>query len=335
MMRKFAGIAILPALILLSGCSMQEVDDRHPVAAFALEKGSSVRLSMQMVKVSGEDSIPKTQTETVEAPSIRQAVSLSGGETYWTTAETVLMDRGSADNGIYDTIRALTQERDIRPMVRICVLARGTGADFIEQQKEADGFQTLLDDAVRGGRAVRMPLYRAQNVQETDGIDLVFPMLDRQGESVRVSGTALFDGEHLAGTLGETQTGLLTVLKGDAKQTVLYDADDTRYELTNVCTKTEVHGDRAGRLYAVLTVTADMKRPAQGDAARAARFLQQNCAQLVENMQEYRCDALGLGRAWYRSSPKAFAARDWKTQYADLDVRVRVRIRPTQGGDAP
>lgn len=333
-MRKIASFcAFVFAVSALCGCSMQEVDDRQPVAAAAIERGETIALTAQTVTVSSDDTAPKTELSTIEADSIRQGIDRGGDATYWTTAETILLDEPMAQTDIFGTIDQLTQEQTVRPSVRLCVTEQGECVDILSSEDSADGLQTILDDGIRNGQAVDMPLYKAKNIAGTDGIDLVFPVLGMDGDSARLSGTALFSGEELSGRLDEEQTAILTVLRNDTDRTVLYDADGSRYELIDICTDIETDSDKNGEPRARITVTAKLKASSEAQAKGTAILLKQRGEALADELKECGCDALGLGQEWYRSAPKDFESSDWRREYAELDLSIRVRIEQTQGGE--
>lgn len=326
-MRARLGALVLCA-VFLCGCSMQEVSDRIPVSAAALDaRGDGLLLTAQTITISGTDSAPETESQSIEADSVEQGLDRGGQTLFWTTAETAILDQEVAENSLLEQIQALTEEPTIRPSVRLCVAQDCEGRDILQTEDSADGLATLLDDAVEEGRAVDMPLYQALDDRLTDGIDLALPVLTIQEDSVRTNGTAVFHEETLCGYLDEDETVVLALLRGDTHRIVLYDTDGSRFVLTSVHTAYSVSTSGVQ-----LSVSGKLIGSSEEQAERAARLCRQAGNALMKRLQGWNSDALGLGRELSRTQPELFSAADWNVRYSTIPVSIAVNLTRTQGG---
>ncbi len=328
-------VALAVGVLLLCGCSMQEVEERTPIAAASLDvNGEQVELTAQTVSVSAEDTAPKTETNTVTAQSLTQGLDRFGTAAFWITAETfVLSSDAAAQEDVTEIIRTLSDEQTIRPSVRLCVVRDATGQELMETEQEADALTTLLDQSVRDGRAVDVPLYQALDVSRTEGVDLVLPALRVEHGAAHLAGSAVFHGAQQCGWLEEEQTAVLALLRGDTRRITLYLQGNTMHVTLKQASVTWEVRENNGTVRAALTITAEVPDSSKQRQQEAAQLLQTQCEELLAVLQKQGSDALGLGRIWYRQQPKRYSTEGWEAQYAALPVTVQVSLRPTQGGE--
>ncbi|MCI6831532.1 MAG: hypothetical protein MR896_05515 [Clostridiales bacterium] len=322
------GLSAVLCAFLLCGCAAQEVSERVPVSAAALDShGDGILLTAQTVTISGVDNPPETECRSIEANRIGEGMDKGGARLFWTTAESAVMDELIAERSLTEQLEALTEESSIRASIRPCV-ARGCAArDILETEDSPDGLAALLDDAVRSGQAVDVPLYQALDDRLTAGVDAVLPVLTVEQRTVRTDGTAVFHGDTLCGYLEEDETALLALLRGDTHQIMLYDGDGTGFSLTGVHTALSVTRDRAE-----ITIRGALTDSSAVQAQRAAVLCRERCDALVSRLQSWNSDALGLGRELSRTQPSVFSASDWESRYPTLPVVTTVQLTRTQGG---
>lgn len=330
-MRRIAAAAAALGL-LLCGCSVQEVDERTPVVAAAWDSEQGGKMTVQTVSISAEETIPKTQQKTIPADSARQAIDQSGKSTFWTTAETFLLDEASARSGIGELVAELSEESSVRPSVRVCVVRGGTGQELLEQITQADELTALLDDAVRDGQAVDAPLYQALDDLLTDGIDAALPVLTLDENSVQVDGTAVFQGTKLSGYLSKEETALLALIRGDTEQITLYDAQKERYAFRDVSVKCSVDQTKTGKLLAQIELNVKLEGSTEQQSERAVQELIQDAVQLTDKLRALGSDVIGLGRVYQRSHPHRFSAKQWAEAYPSVPVKITATVERTQGG---
>lgn len=314
---------------LLCGCTAQEVSERVPVSAAALDsRGDDLLLTAQSVTISGAGDPPATECRSIEAKSIGEGLDKGGARLFWTTAETAVLDELIAERSLTEQLQALTEEPSIRASIRPCV-ARGSAArDILETEDSPDGLASLLDDAVQGGQAVDVPLYQALDDRLTAGVDVALPVLTVEQQMVHTDGTAVFHGDVLCGYLEEDETALLALLRGDTHQITLYEEDGTGYPLTGVHTTLSVTRDRAE-----IIIRGALTDSSAEHAQRAAALCRERCDALVSRLQSWNSDAVGLGRELSRTQPAAFSESGWETRYPTLSVVTVVQLTRTQGGN--
>lgn len=326
-MRRAVLAAVLCALALC-GCSMQEVSERVPVSAAALDaRGDELLLTAQTVTIAGADNPPETDCQSIEAKRIGQGMDKGGTRLFWTTAETAVLDELLAERGLSEQLQALTEEPSIRASIRPCVALGCQAREILETEDSPDGLASLLDDAVRSGQAVDVPLYQALDDRLTAGVDVALPVLTIEEDSVRCDGTVVFHGDTLCGYLDADETALLALLRGDTHRIVLYDEDGAGFSLTEVHTTLSVTRDRAE-----ITIRGALTDSSAENAQRAAALCRERCDALVSRLQSWNSDALGLGRELSRTQPSAFSESDWESRYSTRSVITTVQLTRTQGG---
>ena len=324
--------SLLPLVgaLFLCGCSMQEVEERTPIAAAAVDANrSGVRLTAQEVAVSSEDSVPMTKLRTAQAASLEEGLDAFGSTAFWITADTVLLSSDAAQQAD-SIIRTLTDEQNIRPSVRLCVVRGGSGQAVLKQEETADGLSDLLDQAVSDGQAVDEPLYRALDDSRTDGVDLALPAVQVEQDSVRAAGRALFSDNVPVGWLSQRQTEILALLRGDTKIGTLY-VDGTGISLQRASVRWTVRQEE-GTLRAEVRIRARLPDSSAERQKQAVRELISRSQDTISTLQASGSDALGLGRIWYRQQPKQYDAETWRARYDALPIQIRVELTPTQGG---
>jgi hypothetical protein len=320
--------AALLCIGLLCGCSMQEISDRTPVSAAALDtNGEGLLLTAQTITISGTDAAPETALQSVEADSLEQGIERCGQSLFWSTAETAILEETQADSRLAESIQSLTDAAAIRPSVRLCVARGCTGREILNDEDSADGLRTLLDDAVQEGRAVDLPLYQALNAMLTDGIDLALPALTVEQDRVRTDGTAVFHGETLCGYLDEEETAMLALLRGDTDHITLYDSEGSALVLSQAHASFAVSAGEAA-----ISLRGKLLDSSEKRVQQAARLCRQAICDLVSRLQAWNSDALGLGRERQRTHPQS-SLSDWESRYPDLSVSAVVTLDCTQGGN--
>lgn len=322
------GLSAVLCAFLLCGCAAQEVSERVPVSAAALDShGDGILLTAQTVTISGVDNPPETECRSIEANRIGEGMDKGGARLFWTTAETAVMDELIAERSLTEQLEALTEESSIRASIRPCV-ARGCAArDILETEDSPDGLASLLDDSVRSGQAVDAPLYQVLDDRLTAGVDVALPVLTIEEDSVRCDGTVVFHGDTLCGYLDADETALLALLRGDTHQIVLYDEGGEGFSLTGVHAALSVTRDRAE-----ITIRGALADSSAVQTQRAAVLCREHCDALVSRLQSWNSDALGLGRELSRTQPSAFSESDWESRYPTLSVITTVQLTRTQGG---
>ncbi len=323
---------LLPvSLLLLCGCSMQEMEQRTPIAAAAVDTNrSGIRLTAQEVSVSSEDSVPMTRLRTEQADSLEEGLDRFGSTAFWMTAETVLLSADAAEQTA-SIVRTLTEEQSIRPSVRVCVVRGGSGQALLKQEETADGLSALLDQLVRDGQAVDEPLYRALDDSRTQGVDLALPALRVEQGNVRAAGSALFADGTPAGWLSETQTSALALLRGDTKTLTLY-VDDIGISLQRAAVRWTVQ-EKDGRMQATARIRAALPESSPERQRAAVRELISRCQDTISALQTSGSDVIGLGQVWYRQQPKQYDAAAWQARYPTLPIQIQAELTPTQGGE--
>ena len=95
------GLSAVLCAFLLCGCAAQEVSERVPVSAAALDShGDGILLTAQTVTISGVDNPPETECRSIEANRIGEGMDKVGARLFWTTAETAVMDELIAERSL-------------------------------------------------------------------------------------------------------------------------------------------------------------------------------------------------------------------------------------------
>lgn len=275
-------------------------------------------------------------------------------ELFATKNQITLISSDLAKQGLYALLDANFRS-PLSALSAKLVITDGKAGTILHTKPEntpliSDYLSDLIDSEEQMGVVPVVDLQRALTILYDDGKDLILPRLTILDGLVgaQIAGTALFNNNHMSGTLNTDQTSLLLLL-GDNKKSAhrltrkvhsfssssLYDyitADVMKAERSlkvarNDNNMFEVQIELTLKLN-VIEYPANHLYKKQVIASlneKLSKQLTEEANQVLEILKESKCDYLGIGRqvqARYNSSWKSM---NWKEVYPAIQMQANVK----------
>lgn len=342
-----AAAYLLAAALLLSGCAdLNESDKLTIVPGIAFdENDGEYRLLTEIVSAAeGEGAAGKPQSSLIESrgrtitEAINENILLSGNILYYAHVQVIVIGRETAERGVREYIDYINRQNTFRMLLRP-VISATEAAELLEAKplKTEVGSFELREILASNGRlyhAPDIPMYQFANEVLEEGIEGILPLAyveDNQGEPTsKISGTALFVGDRMAGTLTAKETQYLLWLRGKVRGGTVTLGQDV-FEVLSGKASLDC-GAETVKIKLWLKLSAEEGRL---EGERAERLLKEqiegDIAALVRKLQELGCDAAGFGRRLKRAHAKEWreAAPDWAERFGSLRISVEAEPRIT------
>ena len=340
-MKKAGWILLCLALLCTcAGCrDREENHDLTVVAGMAVDgSNGDYRLVTETLTAGGEQEggkrlLTRSNGMTLNG-ALLETANLTAQQLYYTHAQTLVVSRALAEEGLQPLLQALERQNSFRLSLRL-VVAQDAAADLIsmkDPQNNAASFQlrSMADTSWHNATSPDTPLYRFLADVEEAGVQGILPLagLRQEGETrnAEILGTALFRGDTFAGSLDDRESQALLWMRESANGGLL---ESENLALTVVGCRSKIRCDPQGA-HIRLTLELQMLE-GSGDAIaqRAEELAEQRCRQVLERLQTLNCDAIGLGRRLMQRWPEEAAAVTdaWDTRFPDYPVTVTVEAK--------
>ena len=373
-----AGLLCLP----LAGCTETVQMNRRAIVqavGLDLEEDGQLKLTLQIFAPAVEGSggisasadnarIIQSKGKTV-ADAVQNAALLQGKELFMGHNRVIVLGDSLARRDVEQPLRYFAGDPTVRQNVCLA-LAKNRAEDVLTSKitqgiLPAEILEKLLKNAQEVGLAVHMELYAFLKALESGYESPLAPVLEAApakeeagGESARlepvsalsVTGTGVFQGGRLAGTVGlETSRGLLW-LRGDLNRTVLtvssgkYQSADLRLTVVRAALRPELSDGELRfrlRVEAEAAVDEPQLRPgfteADADweelALAGEAAIRRECQTAFSLARRYQADPFGMGSlVWQRNVYRWRTLREtWPAPLGEADLQVEARITLQQG----
>lgn len=355
----------LAVLLLAGGCwDYRELDTLAIAAGAALDQGEQGEkiFTAQLADLQEPDKAEARLTEGRGASFLaagQQAAAKTGRKLYFGHAQTVVVSQQIARQDIRPVLDYISRQNDSLLSLRLMISRQSTAAEILEAQPASEslsGFELSVQASEKGQNGLDMPFYRFYSEIREEGIDPFLPAVstpEGQEGGAQLEGAALFRRNQLRGFLDPEQTETLMLLRGMKPQNPLtlertaQQGGDAALTLNDCRLDSQVGLDEAGRPWARLTLTMEAGLgELEGDqnimSEQGRRQLEGQCAallkgraeELVRLLQQYECDALGLGLTLSRFEPKSWKSlkEDWRKTFAQTPIEIEVQVKITGAG---
>lgn len=340
-MKKAGWILLSLALLCIcAGCrDREENHDLTVVAGMAVDgSNGDYRLVTETLTAGGEQEGGKrllTQSSGVTLNgALLETANLTAQQLYYTHAQTLVVSRNLAEEGLRSLLQALERQNSFRLSLRL-VVAQDSAAELItlkDPQNNAASFQlrSMADTSWHNATSPDTPLYRFLADMGEVGVQGILPLagLRTEGEAqnAEILGTALFREDVFVGSLDDRESQALLWMRESANGGLL---ESENLALTVVGCRSKIRCDPQGA-HIQLTLELQMLE-GSGDTIvqRAEELAEQRCRQVLERLQALNCDAIGLGRRLMRCWPEETDAvtEAWDTRFPNYPVTVRVEAK--------
>lgn len=270
-----------------------------------------------------------------------------------------------ANQGINNTLNALTRDSDISSGIFMAVV-EGEAKTFLEYSyKNIDDIgqhiYKLLEQNIEEELVMSTTLHEVSHDYHSIGEDISMPILSREGESITISGMALFNKGEMVGVLPATDSFYLKLVRDH------YDSGTFETQISTEDFEGTLMDDSPGEFSVVLDTIKSKEKlelinhevPEFDLSIRLdARLLELNAeidlgdptnvvmiekaiskslsnevSRVIEYCQDVNSDVFGLGQQ-YRSSVKNSNLTEdkWKEMYQQAKVNVQVDLKILRSG---
>lgn len=342
-MKRWLCLCLAGWLVLCcTGCrDREENDNLTVVAGIAVDGGNgSYRLTTETLVAGGESEggkrlLTKSSGTTLNG-ALLETANLTAQQLYYTHAQTMVVSRDLAKQGLEPLLQALERQNSFRLSLRILVSQDPAGEllSLKKPQEDAASFQlrSMADTSWRNATSPDTSLYQFLADAGDPGIQGILPLagLRTEGEeqAMEILGTALFRDYTMVGTLDDQDSQALLWMRESADGGLL---EDENLALTLVrCDSKITCTPEGGKIKLTLELqelegTGTVERLEQ----RAEELAEARCNKVLQRLRELNCDAIGLGRKLMHLYP-AQAQRvktQWSQIFADYPVEITVQAK--------
>lgn len=372
--RMIAALLIACTLLPMTGCQYaREIESLSVVAGAALDKGEDGKRYKLTVEVLDTNSdIQGNEIRTVYIQSqgdtifeaVRNAVPKTAKRLYWSHCEILILGEELAKEGIEPVMDWFLRDLEPRSTMKLLVSQEASASEVLMSPPISEGItsftinDSLRSDLISASMAPDIALYRAYTMLETSQAQsLCLPAVgldDSIEEPIPIlGGTAIFNGDALAGYLSPELSKVYTLLTNQSLGSILathlpqvpqgnisFEVYDTHCSLNPSFEGDTLHMGIEVNLNLSLGEIDHRSAEVLGeDVQRLRDIAQQEVEQSIDELltlsqKHYRNDILGFGRALEIAYPdywKAHAAA-WREEFAALPYELTVTVNLRNAG---
>lgn len=341
MNRRWTIGCLLLFLLLCGGCrDREENDDLTVVAGIGVDGRQGAYQIITETLVAGGESeggkrlLSESNGMTLSG-ALLETANLTAQQLYYTHAQTMVVSRELAEEGLYPLLSALERQNSFRLSLRLLV-ADGKAVDLVglkEPQEDAASFQlrSMADTSWHNATSPDTALYRFLSDIGEDGVQGILPIAGLQGDGenarMEIRGTALFREDAMVGWLDDRDSQALLWMRESAAGGLL-EAEDLA--LTVVRCRSRITCAPEGAVIRLALELQEQEGTGRKDVqARAQALAEERCQHVLEQLRALNCDAIGLGRRLMQQRPDQAARvkENWSREFGDYPVEIQVTTK--------
>lgn len=365
MMKKI--IIPLCICLMLCGCgNYSEIEDAIMVSGMAVDKGEhdNYKVTVEIVNLNqGEGEPPSAMLISGEGPTVYSALENINAATskklFFSHARVISISEEIAKEGLIDIIDVIVRDNELRITNDVVVAQGCEGAKLFTLTDSGNPIRSyeiadLLENESNVVSVVpRVRVFELINIIGSSGVSAILPAFNysesEQGNSLTVSGAAVFKGDKLDGFLDTRQSKIMSVVQGQTGEGIISQPikTETREYMTVKIfeSKTKVkHREKNGK--AVMDVNINMvvgineltaKENIMNETGRRELIkklensIKNDVEMFIGEMQEKKTDVFGFGERIYKQNPELWEKLR-KTDYLpgiEVNTVVKVSLRGT------
>lgn len=318
----FAAI-ILPALF--SGCSdVKEINDMAIVSGISIDLTASgdYLVSAEVVNKTAEGSPGDTRgiisaSGRTLGDALENCNFQDSRQIYFSHAKTLILSQLLVEtDGVEPVLDYVMRNYKTRLSMDLLISALPDAASVTDLSTPSTGLvyydlEEMVKTDRRYGACSPMKVYQAVNTLRQKGTELTIPLVVKDGDMATLSGTAVFSGSKMVGTLSRQETLYLLMLQNHVDTAHLTLPE---YGMTFRVVKSDLDchpsGDSsAPAINASLVLTCTVSQAgshiSHGDSTllseELSRSVENHCRSLVEKAQSWNSDIFGFGKSMKNS----------------------------------
>jgi spore germination protein KC len=366
-MLKKVILAFISLILLISvtGCwNYSEVDDIAIVSGVGIDKGKSegelaVTVEIVDTKKGSKSNQSGIKMLTLSGPTIfdivRGMISITGEKLFWSHSKVIVISEELAREGVIRVIDWYNRDTETRSDVYIFVSKEKTAQEVISLSSVTE---SILAYELAQQMRIEKNTSTAPVVEIFDFIDkleasgeyamapLIYIHEQNKIKNARVSGTAIFNKDKMAGTISGDETKFMLFARDEIKGGVLPLNDEKgkpAFSLEILSNRTKVKpvwndGKLQMQINTVTQVGLDeVMAPKEFNdinskkvlEKRAGKELQQQILSVIHKVQkDYQADIFGFGELVHERMPENWKKikQNWRQEFTQLDVVVNSKV---------
>ncbi|MED1865972.1 Ger(x)C family spore germination protein [Fictibacillus nanhaiensis] len=351
-------LLIIFTLITLTGCfpSKKILEDVQLVSAVGYDYKSNNQVELNgMVAIPqrGEDVPPISQVFTATTNTSKMARALEQAESPKPfeigRLEIALYNDQLAEKGIYNLVDTLQRDPSLGRDLYLAVVKGSTKTLLKQQYPLSETPSKYLLQLLNQNMSANIPKSNLHDFLYTyygKGMDPNLPLLEKDGDRIRVIGTALLKDDKMVGHLKLEDSFLLKLLMEPFEKGI-YEVKfkkDQFFTIQNLSSKVEYRFKDVKRSPSIDIfvkvkgrVSEAPKIPVSDPSlieqleSAAEKAMNKRTNKIVKKLQKSNVDTIGLGDL-ARSRTRGFDFKRWDEQYPDIPINVKVKVEITQAG---
>jgi germination protein, Ger(x)C family len=341
---------LLWMLLVLGGCSFVDksntIEEISPVVLLYLEEGNdgSIKLSTIIPPLKKEKkSVLTTSTDTlIEGRYLRNLKYYR--ETKGGQIRMIVFSEAMANRGLSSLLDTLVRDPEISRRVFLSVVS-GDMIGYLNRQMQ--GRQEEIDMYLykmfahyeKQGQLTTRNLHEYMAKLYSPYADPVLPYYAVANHELRYSGTALFRGDKMVGTIPLSDDVFFQMLrenKGIQKTVPLTEADvvlgsiktERNIRYTDSFRKVHIDVMLKGRVEEVPAgQKTESPRELQEFERSLERSIQEKLEKIIDRTQALSLDPFGLGMYTVGWKERPFTREQWNQRWPDMDVTIHVSLK--------
>lgn len=359
-------VLMITSAVILTGCwNYREVNNLSIVAGMAIDKAEQNRymLTIEIVDMheGGREAKIKSKLLVTYGNSIydaiRNALDITAPILYWGHAQVVIISKEVAKEGISEILDGLSRNPEPRLSIKLAVSEENTAKEILESKSITTEIRSyeindMMNSQKSVSKSVRVEIYQFISMLAEEGISPVLPALrviENEGSrKSELSGMAFFNGDKLAGFLGDDETKAYLFIMNKIKDGPLIIKKET--ECGNAKMSLEINNNKTnlkpvysdGKLSMLINVVANTYIREHGTRENfinekgskvleeaSAKDIREHMTGVIKKMQDnYDLDIFGFGNTVKKDMPDLWKKikNNWSKIFRDLNVNVNVTI---------
>jgi len=367
--KSFILFILISFAVTFLGCwDYEEMVNLKYLAGIAVDKDKYTNdyiLTLEVLEASTNSkaintNIIESRGETIHA-ALRDAIKKTGNMLQGSHAKVFIVSKDIAKEGIVPVIDLIDRDVELRNDMWILISESDTASDILRKGKEGSEIISYelaasIANSNKIGKYMKVEIFKIIRGISDRGSSAIAPMVNVDNNNTEskfeVSGTAIFKGEKMVGTLNEFETMFLQILKEDNIKFVLpielENGNNISLEIMNInrsinakIKDNKVVIDMSINIDTVLSELASseinyiLKDERDKLKKQSEKQIEISCYKVIEKLQkEYKSDAIGYGDILKKRNPNVWKKMEynWLDIFENIEVNLDINVEIKYNG---
>lgn len=367
--KSFMLFILISFTVTFLGCwDYEEMIDVKYLAGMAVDKDKYTNdyiLTLEVLEASTNSkainsNIIESRGKTIHA-ALRDAIKKTGNMLQGSHAKVFIVSKDIAEEGIVPVIDLIDRDVQLRNDMWILISESDTASDILRKGKEGSEIISYelaasIANSNKIGKYMKVEIFKIIRGISDRGSSAIAPMVNVDNNNTEskfeVSGTAIFKGEKVVGTLNEFETMFLQILKEDNIKFVLpielENGNNISLEIMNinrsinakikdnkVVIDMSINIDTALSELASSEINYILKDERDKLKKQSEKQIEISCYKVIEKLQkEYKSDAIGYGDILKKRNPNVWKKMEhnWLDIFENIEVNLDINVEIKYNG---